>query len=204
MKKLVIDEKRSDVPCAYILKCKSIPMYVGKAKDVDKRIRTHFSSLCQGKMTPEFYRDIDEVEAIYCGSMAEASLVEIYLISTLHPQMNTIFLDQEVSVKVDLSMLERETFQKDTVDRWRTKTEIAQLSKPVAMFCDNVRRGRKHYGMSMIQVAKWAGITRQEVWKIENEKITDRITLNVIAGVARAFGIKDFRRILFERIDFNE
>jgi predicted GIY-YIG superfamily endonuclease len=74
-------------PGVYVLRSGPIPIYVGKANDVKRRLRTHFAAKRWQTMPPDF-AGITDAEWVEVGCELEALLREAELIRTLQPRVN--------------------------------------------------------------------------------------------------------------------
>jgi predicted GIY-YIG superfamily endonuclease len=75
-------------PGVYVLRSGPTPIYVGKANDVKRRLRTHFAAKRWQAMPPDFAA-VTDAEWIEVGCELEALLREAELIRTLQPRVNT-------------------------------------------------------------------------------------------------------------------
>lgn len=67
----------------------SIPVYIGKTKNFQKRMYQHFHECKNGKMTEEQYNSIKQIKIIELPSYADAGILERYLIGKFQPIYNT-------------------------------------------------------------------------------------------------------------------
>lgn len=87
------------------------------------------------------------------------------------------------------------------------------------IFCKNIRALRKYYNLSKEKMARLLGISVTSLTKIENGKVPDRLSCNILVRIYNIFGIKmseiftdisnylninrsDTLKSFFENIDF--
>lgn len=83
-------------PGVYIFRNgKNKVIYVGKAKDLRKRVRNYFSSKSLDAKTLRLVLDANSLETIVVASEIEAFLLEANLIKKYRPRYNVIFVDDK-------------------------------------------------------------------------------------------------------------
>jgi DNA polymerase-3 subunit epsilon len=86
------EKKIADLPYSpgvyYFLNKKEKVIYVGKAKNLKKRVTSHFSNNKPSKQKQEFLREIHDIQYTICGSELMAALFESIEIKRLWPVYN--------------------------------------------------------------------------------------------------------------------
>ena len=101
-------------------------IYVGKAKDLKKRVNSYFNRPHEGK-TSKLVLDAVDVSFITTPSEKEALLLEIDLIKHHRPQYNIMFMDDKTYPMIKLT---HETFPQLLVVRDRKKDKKAMYFGP--------------------------------------------------------------------------
>jgi predicted GIY-YIG superfamily endonuclease/DNA-binding XRE family transcriptional regulator len=184
----VIEDER---PCVYVMNVQGKASYVGKTKNVGTRLKQHFYVPRQGKLDDKFYDQVDSVDLYWFDSMKVATVAEIYLITRLRPEMNTVYLNGNATINFDISVADHKVLPRIEIDAFKPTWHKAIPCDGLTNFSKNVKAGRLANGLSMIELAEAAGITRQEVHKIESMKLTG-CTLSVVAKIANVFGVPDY------------
>lgn len=84
----------------------SIPVYIGKTKNLKQRMYQHFHERKNGKMTIEQYNSIRQIKIIELPTYADAGILERYLIGKKQPIYNTRIITDGVPslvVNIDFS-----------------------------------------------------------------------------------------------------
>jgi excinuclease UvrABC nuclease subunit len=72
-------------------------IYIGRTKDIDKRIKTHFSN---GHLPNKCYEETEFIEISEFSCKADTYIYEVYLISKYKPKYNTEFKDIKCSIQL--------------------------------------------------------------------------------------------------------
>ena len=90
-------------PGSYQMKNKDgIIIYVGKAKDLQRRLRSYFTRTVTGK-TKMLVEDIDDFEYIVTSSELESLILEINLIKKYNPKYNILLKDDKSYPYIELT-----------------------------------------------------------------------------------------------------
>ena len=82
-------------PGSYQMKDKNgVIIYVGKAKDLHKRVSSYFNRVHTGK-TAKMVSLIDDFQYIVASSELEAFIIEINLIKKFQPKYNIMLMDDK-------------------------------------------------------------------------------------------------------------
>ncbi len=99
-------KKLPHTPGVYLFKDKNENIiYIGKAKDLKKRVSSHFGK--KEKWTWDFVKNISDLEIIECETEKEAMLIEIELIKKYQPKYNIEWKDDKSYFLVGIT---KETF----------------------------------------------------------------------------------------------
>jgi len=91
-------------PGVYIYKdAKNKVIYVGKAKDLKKRVASYFSGAKDIK-TQALVNMVDNIETIITNTEIEAYLLENNLIKELNPKFNVVFRDDKSYPYIRISL----------------------------------------------------------------------------------------------------
>jgi excinuclease ABC subunit C len=92
------------LPGCYLMKNKDDQIiYVGKAKFLDKRVKSYFNRPHNGK-TAKMVREIFTFETIITSTEKEALLLEINLIHTYNPPYNILLKDDKAYPYIQLKL----------------------------------------------------------------------------------------------------
>lgn len=94
-------------PGVYLMKEKNKIIYVGKAKNLYKRVKSYFQKEVDREKTRELVKHIDDIEYILCPSELDALLLENNLIKKYNPKYNIALKDEKTYPYLSLS---KETF----------------------------------------------------------------------------------------------
>ena len=99
-------QKLSNTPTApgsYQMKNKDgVIIYVGKAKNLQKRLRSYFTKSQTGK-TLRLVEEIDDFEYIVTSSELESLILEITLIKKYNPKYNILLKDDKTYPYIELT-----------------------------------------------------------------------------------------------------
>ncbi len=82
-------------PGVYLMKKKNEVIYVGKAKNLKKRISSYFNRKHDEIKTQELVKNIEDIETIICNSELDALVLENNLIKQYSPKYNILLKDQK-------------------------------------------------------------------------------------------------------------
>ncbi|MGL5123181.1 MAG: excinuclease ABC subunit UvrC [Fusobacteriaceae bacterium] len=82
-------------PGVYIMKKKSVVIYVGKAKNLKNRVSSYFNREHENTKTKELVKNIEDIEYILCNSEIDALVLENNLIKQYSPKYNIALKDQK-------------------------------------------------------------------------------------------------------------
>ncbi|MGL5963125.1 MAG: excinuclease ABC subunit UvrC, partial [Fusobacteriaceae bacterium] len=94
-------------PGVYLMKKKSQVIYIGKAKNLKKRVLSYFNRNHEDIKTVELVKNIDDIEFIICNSEVDALILENNLIKKYSPKYNIALKDQKTYPYLKIS---KETF----------------------------------------------------------------------------------------------
>jgi len=106
-----------DLPGVYLMKEKNKIIYIGKAKNLKKRVYSYFKKIHTDKKTIELVDHIDDLEFIVCKSELDALILENNLIKKYLPKYNILLKDQKTYPYIKIS---KEKFPRISIIR-RTK-----------------------------------------------------------------------------------
>ena len=78
-------------------------MYVGKAKNLKKRVKSYFSSVLPNKKTQQLVENIWDIDFIVVNSEQEAFLLENNLIKKYDPKYNILLRDDKSYPYIELT-----------------------------------------------------------------------------------------------------
>ena len=107
------------------------PIYIGKSFCSRSRIRNHFYSLKNGKMTPELYDSIKIIRLTKLPTYADAGILERYLAGKMKPTHNTYLVNEgEPTLTVDMSGVIFETLNESDFRLKRDiRTRVARIPR---------------------------------------------------------------------------
>lgn len=117
MESLIEKYEMPDLPGVYLMKGKKRVIYVGKAKNLKKRVSSYFKKIHTDKKTMELVGHIENLEFIVCKSELDALILENNLIKKYMPKYNILLKDQKTYPYIKMSI---EKFPKISIIR-RTK-----------------------------------------------------------------------------------
>jgi len=103
-----------DLPGVYLMKGKKDVIYVGKAKNLKKRVSSYFKKVHIDKKTMELVDHIEDLEFIVCKSELDALILENNFIKKYLPKYNILLKDQKTYPYIKISL---EKFPKISIIR---------------------------------------------------------------------------------------
>lgn len=103
-----------DLPGVYLMKEEKKIIYVGKAKNLKKRVSSYFKKVHIDKKTIELVDHITDLEFIVCKSELDALILENNLIKKYMPKYNILLKDQKTYPYIKIS---KENFPKISIIR---------------------------------------------------------------------------------------
>jgi len=103
-----------DLPGVYLMKEEKKIIYVGKAKNLKKRVFSYFKKVHTDKKTIELVDHITDLEFIVCKSELDALILENNLIKKYLPKYNILLKDQKTYPYIKIS---KENFPKISIIR---------------------------------------------------------------------------------------
>lgn len=107
-----------ELPGVYLMKKEKKVIYVGKAKNLSKRVSSYFNREHENDKTKELVKNIDDLEFIICNSEIDALIVENNLIKKYSPKYNIALKDEKTYPYITLS---KESFPKISIVRTTKK-----------------------------------------------------------------------------------
>jgi len=114
MESLIDRYEIPELPGVYLMKNKIGIIYVGKAKNLKKRVSSYFNKIHTDKKTIELVENIIDFEFIVCKSELDALILENNLIKRYLPKYNILLKDQKTYPYIKLS---NEKFPKISIIR---------------------------------------------------------------------------------------
>lgn len=102
----MLDIKKIEIPenpGVYLMKKAGKIIYVGKAKDLKKRVSSYFNREHESEKTRELVKNIEEIEFIICNSETDALILENNLIKKHMPKYNILLKDEKTYPYIKLS-----------------------------------------------------------------------------------------------------
>ena len=96
--KLMITVFNKEIPSnpgVYLMKNNSKIIYVGKAKNLSKRVNSYFNREHSDEKTKELVKNIDDIDFIICNSEIDALILENNLIKKYFPKYNINLKDEK-------------------------------------------------------------------------------------------------------------
>lgn len=91
----IFNKEIPDNPGVYLMKKDSIVIYVGKAKNLAKRVSSYFNREHTHDKTRELVKNIDDIDFIICNSELDALILENNLIKKYSPKYNISLKDEK-------------------------------------------------------------------------------------------------------------
>lgn len=98
-------------------------VYVGSAKNIDRRLKSHFGGK-QGHLGKDVYDQVARVEICKCEDYPTALALEQYLINKYKPRYNSKDKDHNINSKV---VKNNEHYEK--LERWHLYYKLKKLDK---------------------------------------------------------------------------
>ncbi|MCK5779430.1 MAG: excinuclease ABC subunit UvrC [Psychrilyobacter sp.] len=117
MGSLIEDRDIPEQPGVYLMKNNETIIYIGKAKNLKKRVTSYFNKTHTDKKTFELVNNIKDLEFIVCNSELDALILENNLIKKYTPKYNILLKDQKTYPYIKIS---NELYPKISIVR-RTK-----------------------------------------------------------------------------------
>lgn len=107
-----------DNPGVYLMKNNQNIIYVGKAKNLSKRIASYFNKEHSDEKTKELVKNINDIDFIICNSETDALILENNLIKKYSPKYNINLKDEKTYPYI---LLTKELFPKISIVRTTKK-----------------------------------------------------------------------------------
>ncbi|MCS5420526.1 MULTISPECIES: excinuclease ABC subunit UvrC [Psychrilyobacter] len=114
MEPLIDKYEIPDLPGVYLMRGKKEVIYIGKAKNLKKRVSSYFKKIHTDKKTMELVDHIEDLEFIVCKSELDALILENNLIKKYLPKYNILLKDQKTYPYIKISI---ERFPKISIIR---------------------------------------------------------------------------------------
>ncbi len=101
-------------PGVYLMKKNNEIIYVGKAKNLKKRVSSYFNREHEDNKTRELVKKVEKIEYIICNSEIDALILENNLIKKHQPKYNILLKDEKTYPYVKIS---KELFPKLSIIR---------------------------------------------------------------------------------------
>ena len=114
----IFNKEVPDNPGIYLMKNSSKIIYVGKAKNLSKRVSSYFNREHQDEKTRELVKNIDDLDFIICNTEIDALILENNLIKKYSPKYNISLKDEKTYPYL---LITREHFPKISIARTTKK-----------------------------------------------------------------------------------
>ena len=108
-------------PGVYLMKNKSKIIYVGKAKNLSKRVSSYFNREHLDEKTKELVKHIDDLDFIICNTELDALILENNLIKKYSPKYNINLKDEKTYPYI---LITNESFPKISIVRTTKKLNL--------------------------------------------------------------------------------
>lgn len=115
---MIFNKEVPDNPGVYLMKNSSKVIYVGKAKNLSKRVSSYFNREHQDEKTRELVKNIDDLDFIICNTEIDALILENNLIKKYSPKYNISLKDEKTYPYL---LITREHFPKISIVRTTKK-----------------------------------------------------------------------------------
>lgn len=110
-------------------------IYVGKTRDINSRMSTHFGS--NGHLTAECYNNVKKIMYFTCNSGADMDILERYYINKIKPKYNTV--DTNLNLSFDFNLdhnpkwVEYDLNIKYNIDKKETNHKVQEIYRYVSI-----------------------------------------------------------------------
>ncbi len=137
-----MDIKNIDIPenpGVYLMKKGDRVIYVGKAKNLKKRVASYFNREHPDEKTKELVKNIEDLDFIICNSELDALVLENNLIKRYSPKYNISLKDEKTYPYIKFT---KEEYPKITIVRTTKKldTESGYYFGPYPYGCRNLKK----------------------------------------------------------------
>lgn len=101
-------------PGVYLMKNNDVVIYVGKAKNLKRRVSSYFNRHHEDNKTKELVKNIENIDYIICNSELDALILENNLIKKYNPKFNILLKDKKTYPYLKIS---KEKFPKLSITR---------------------------------------------------------------------------------------
>lgn len=139
----------------FFLNAENEVIYVGKAKNVRKRLQSHFSNSSQKSNID--YSQVQDIDVVYTGNDVIAQLVESENIKTLKPRFNTQQINNSDPYMITFGttakgifkiMITRKEFEDSLPEKYYNRKSVVDSLR---MFCSEYNLCRKHCGLEKVK-----------------------------------------------------
>lgn len=117
----IFNKEIPDNPGVYLMKNNSKVIYVGKAKNLSKRVSSYFNRDHQDEKTKELVKHIDDLDFIICNTEIDALILENNLIKKYSPKYNISLKDEKTYPYL---LITNENFPKISIVRTTKKLNL--------------------------------------------------------------------------------
>jgi len=125
-------------PGVYLMKKDNEIIYVGKAKNLKKRVSSYFNREHEDNKTRELVKKVEKIEYIICNSEIDALILENNLIKKHQPKYNILLKDEKTYPYVKIS---KELFPKLSIIR--TTKSFEDKSSVQSKECEKVCESKR-------------------------------------------------------------
>lgn len=139
----------------FFLNSENEVIYVGKAKNIRKRLQSHFSNA--SRKSTIAYSQVQEIDVIYTGNDVIAQLIESENIKTLKPRFNTQQIKNPnpfmitygtTASGISKIMITRKEFEDSLPEKYYNRKSVVDSLK---VFCSEHNLCRKHCGLEKVK-----------------------------------------------------
>jgi excinuclease ABC subunit C len=117
----IFNKEIPENPGVYLMKSNTKVIYVGKAKNLSKRVSSYFNREHQNEKTKELVKHIDDLDFIICNSEIDALILENNLIKKYSPKYNISLKDEKTYPYI---LITNELFPKINIIRTTKKLNL--------------------------------------------------------------------------------